>query len=705
LKPIFYRLNEIAAEHSGNFDLQLAIGEAKQHLVERGNWLKKFKQESPLQASPPAAPPPLPSPLSTTELAVTDRVGASSVQNIPAAQGALPSSRGLHPAPPPPPPQKPADGWKRAMWIGGLCGAAAALIVIAVLISLARKRSLSGSAPVEIQIATVPTGASVRVNGEAKCTSDCRVSLAPGQYQIAAVLDGYDQATSDLTVAARKPAAVNLPLTPQAQSLRILTDLDRGKVTLDDQPPVDLVEGQFVADRVPPGMHTVKVAGRVSESTFSFEIADAKPPSITGPVAARNLVAMVVTSFGNQAHVVTNGGPAKLVVNGQQETDAGPAGVDLKNFQAGVDEMALGEGKDLRTMKESFGPAPMVTAFLKTDLNIGTLIVSTGEDDVQVFLNNKPYPRKTQRGQLRIQTIGSVNVRVAKDGFDAVTPLSAQVKKGEETRLEFKLNKTPVVATLQVSGGTPGAQVFIDQRDAGAVGVDGSFTYGNIVPGDHTVDLRREKFAPKHYQHNFRAGQTFTLSGGDAALAVLPPPPPPPAPKKEVPVVKEKAPPPPPKPGTLADFDDVSQWHEENGVNVHAGAAFLTYKMPPKGLFTFTLHLLKGGKGRWRLMYLDPKNYAQFEIDNKNFVAKVITDGKSVDRTKTPIKNFDKQKEFTIEIDVAPEHIVHKLRVGDAWLPLDAWSEPGVRYGVGKFGLLVQGNDQIGLTDFKFQPK
>ena len=42
-------------------------------------------------------------------------------------------------------------------------------------------------------------------------------------------------------------------------------------------------------------------------------------------------------------------------------------------------------------MKESFGPAPMLTAFLKSDLNIGTLIVSTGEDDVKVFLNDKEY--------------------------------------------------------------------------------------------------------------------------------------------------------------------------------------------------------------------------------------------------------------------------------------------------------------------------
>ena len=117
---------------------------------------------------------------------------------------------------------------------------------------------------------------------------------------------------------------------------------------------------------------------------------------------------MLVSSLGSQARVVTNSGPMKLAVNGQPEGDAGPARSGLKTFQPGVDEIVIGEGKDQRNMKESFGPAPMLTAFLKSDLNIGTLIVSTGEDDVKVFLNDKEYRRQTAKGQVRIQAIGDV---------------------------------------------------------------------------------------------------------------------------------------------------------------------------------------------------------------------------------------------------------------------------------------------------------
>lgn len=169
-----------------------------------------------------------------------------------------------------------------------------------------------------------------------------------------------------------QPTTLNLALEPQAQSLRILTDLDQGKVTIDDQPPADLQEGQFIVDRVATGMHTVKIVGKGGEVSFSFEVADAKLPSIAGPVAAKNLNALLVASLANQAHVVTNSGPLKLSVNGQPEADATPDGVDLKTFQAGVDELTIGDGKDEVSVKESFGPAPMLTAFLRSGVSTGT---------------------------------------------------------------------------------------------------------------------------------------------------------------------------------------------------------------------------------------------------------------------------------------------------------------------------------------------
>ncbi len=127
------------------------------------------------------------------------------------------------------------------MLLGGLIGAIlVAAVAIGVVVHKRRQRAAALVAAVQVQIGTLPPGASVRVNGEPQCTSNCSLNLAPGTYQITAFLDGYEPAGSSVAVNPGMPASVNLLLEPQAQSLRILTDLDQGKVAIDDQPPADL---------------------------------------------------------------------------------------------------------------------------------------------------------------------------------------------------------------------------------------------------------------------------------------------------------------------------------------------------------------------------------------------------------------------------------------------------------------------------------
>ena len=650
----------------------------------------------------------------------------------------------------------------------------AALFAVLVVVILgawignrASKKRLT--AAVGIQVATTPSGASVRVNGEPMCTSNCNLSMPPGNYQVTAVLDGYEAAASNITVQSGKPAALSLALQPQAQSVRVLTDLDRGKISIDDQPPVDLQDGQFVLEMATLGVHTVKVKSTTGEASFAVEIADAKQPALQGPVVAKNLIAMVVSSLGSKARVVTNGGPWKLSLNGQPQADATPDGVDLNNFQPGVDEIVLGEGKDQRNMKESFGPAPMLTAFLKSDLNIGTLIISTNEDDAKVFLNNKEYARKTQRGQVRIPAIGAVSVRVSKDGFEAVAPQTADVKKGSEVRLEFKMQALPQWASLQIRGATPGAEVLLDEKVIGTVGDDGALTSNGIKPGDHALELRRDKFVPRRLERVFRAGQAIAINGADATLAAamgtvkltrMP---------AEATIVYHRADEqqthelkdnqlelPPgtyvftarsqgftektervqvnagethplelalakvavaapvavaPKTSGMADFEDANAWSFQNGLWTHKGAGFIPFKLTPNGTFTFAVQLLRGGnlfrggRIRWAVQYADAKNYNLFELDKKYLWSKVIEGGKTSEREKHEHGLSDKEKSYAIQIDVTQGKLVHRLKKPDGWMVLDTWVEPGRDFTQGKFGFLVQGSDEIGLSDFQYTPK
>lgn len=607
--------------------------------------------------------------------------------------------------------------------IGGILGVLLALGGVGFLVYNKRKNAnttatASGTpgAAVQVTINTTPAGAAIKIKSDSsasECNSNCSITLNPGTYQVTAFLDGYEPAASGLIVAAGVVTPpLSLTLEPQAQTVRLLTDLQQGKVTMDDQPPQDLQDGQFVIENVKPGTHVVKLVSRLGEAQFTVEVANGSAPKITAPVVAKNLFGVLVSTIGAKAHVSTSSGPLKLVANGQPEDEVTTDGLDLKNFQGGVLELVTGEGKAQRTVKENYGPAPELTAFFKSDQNIGTLVIATSEDDTRVFLNGKEYPRRTQKGQLRISTLGPVTVRVLKDGFEPSPQQNAEIKKGAEVRMEFKLKPATVLITFQIRGGTPGAEVLIDQQRAGIIGPDGSFT-SSVNAGDHAIDIRRDQYTPKHFDRTFRGGQTVTISGAEAVLVaerVAPPPP-----DK---VTLGSTTPPPPKPpvqtarvGTMDDWESPTLWRKEEDTYIHRGSAWIPYKLPARGTFTFTVQLQKGGnvfragKIRWAVNYVDAKNYALYEIDNKNFWAKVVENGKTFERAKMPHQIDSKDKSFTIRIDVMPDHITQSIQRAGQWVVLDDWREAGRNFSDGKFGFLVQGDDQIGISDFVFQPK
>ena len=422
LRPIFYRLNEIASRHSNNFQVQLAVGDIKQHLVSRGETIKQRMTPVPDSLLYPVFPlvqPPLP-PMTAMEL---DGTVVLPIQPVGETQ----------------PPLVPVKS-NRVLWLS-----LTAVIVIAIAYAaignagLKRFASWFGFAAAEaiVEIGTAPPGASIRIDGEAKCTSGCKLALAPGKYTIEAQLDGYEPALGSVTLTAGKPTSLVLALVPQLHSVRIFTDLTRGKIAFDSQLPADMQSGRYLLERVPPGHHTVKVMGPNYEASFAFELTPAKLPSVTGTVMTQNVLVVLVASLAGQARVVTSSGPWKLMADGQPENDAGPSGVDLKNFRPGRHELAIAHGNGRHNVKENFDSAPTLTAFLKNDRNEGMLIVTTGENDVRVLVNRKEY--LSGRGPLRIRTIGPVVVSVSKDGFEDPPLQISEVEKGVETRLEFKM--------------------------------------------------------------------------------------------------------------------------------------------------------------------------------------------------------------------------------------------------------------------------
>jgi hypothetical protein len=156
----------------------------------------------------------------------------------------------------------------------------------------------------------------------------------------------------------------------------------------------------------------------------------------------------------------------------------------------------------------------------------------------------------------------------------------------------------------------------------------------------------------------------------------------------------------------MADFDQPDLWRQAEGIYTHRGEAFLTFRPSPRGVFNFTLNLLRGGnifrggRVRWFLDYTDNRNYALFEMDDTNFWAKDVVNGRTRDIARTIHKQGEKT--WVLQIEVSPERVVHKMQIGDQWYLLYTWDQAGRDFTDGKFGFRVQGNDEIGVSDFRF---
>ena len=195
LKAIFFRLNGIVQAFPGDFDIQLTGNEIKQRLMARGSLLKQ-------QAMPAAQP-------SALTLSFLDTVapapGAAPESSVMPAATPLPPPENPPQPPARPPASRPAPQRpNRAMVIGPIAVLTLVLLLVVLVLHQKRKGNTNNVAPtraaVQVDLATTPPGASMRVAPEgsaagganqATCTSNCKLALKPGGYQVTATLNGY----------------------------------------------------------------------------------------------------------------------------------------------------------------------------------------------------------------------------------------------------------------------------------------------------------------------------------------------------------------------------------------------------------------------------------------------------------------------------------------------------------------------------------
>ena len=378
--------------------------------------------------------------------------------------------------------------------------------------------------------------------------------------------------------------------------------------------------------------------------------------------------------------------------------------------------------------------------------NVGTLVVVAGQDDARVFLNGKLQRQLTRSGQLRLANLEPKDyvVQVSKNGFQDPSQQTIRIGKDEEAKLVFNLQPQPHLASLTIQGGAPGTTVLVDQAPLGTIQPDGTFSVSTINPGDHTVELRKDRFKPRQLQKHFVAGASVSLAAADAALEAAP---------SELKItftpadakvalgkgdllkmVSSGVPLNLPAgtytltvrtadritrsssleivagqsknldlslgPNGMSKWDDPAAWKREGNSFTRKGGDFVLFGVAPtSGTFVFSAMVTKGRLLQWVFNYTDSRNYVLLQLDENNFYRSVIRNGQKTEEIIAPHKG-DKKNFRTLQILITPTELIHEIQDSDGLKVLDRLTQPGINLTQGKFGFYIPGSDEVAISTF-----
>jgi serine/threonine protein kinase len=642
-----------------------------------------------------------------------------------------------------------SDRHRKLVFLGVASLIVLTILVVAGVVALKHRGQQRAVTLVQLEILTSPPGAAVSMDGKVLGRAPLNEGAAAGFHKLEAVLEGYQPAEKSLTLPTGTPASISLELQPLSPSIRIFTDLESGVVHLEGRPAAKLQDGEFALDGIAPGKHSLQVTSNGQTATVDFETSPGTMPVLTKTVASKNLSVIAVSDLGGHARVFSNSKTLQVSLDNQPLQVVGTDGLTFDNLTPASHEFTFAMGSDRQKKVIEIGGAPTLTVYLSSNRNVGTMVVVTGTDGAQVSLNDKPQRRPTQDGRLRISNLepNQYNVEVTEDGYEKTTSQIAQVRKGEEITLTFELKPVLHMAALSIQGALAGAAVTLDGKPIGTVGSDGTLSASDIVPGEHTLEFRKEGFQPKQLRQQFVAGQMQTVKGNQeqllGALLVNVSPP-----AKEltlrrqgetsgVSITPGRRDLPPGSyavtarwssgreqtipleivaGGTLPidlnlkqigmeGWQNPKEWSTEGNSYVHGGGGIVLFNpSPTAGTFVFTALLRKGKRLAWVLNYTDQDNYLLFEIDAKAFSRKEVVRGQTRELSRVT-SGVSKSECCSVRIDVASGSIVHQVYAGQRLVPLDTWKDSTQDFSRGKFGFLIPRNETLSISNFGFSPQ
>ena len=481
---------------------------------------------------------------------------------------------------------------------------------------------------------------------------------------------------------------------------------------------------------------------------------------VTGVQTAKDTSAILITNLGSRGRIYSSQKTGSVTFDGKAVGQVDPLGVELSNVAQGDHEITLGEGAERRKVVYDTAAVPAITIYLnnRSQLSLGTLVVTASEDDAVVSVDGKPQHPATRHGQLRISNLPAKQyvISVAKDGFQPTAEQRVTVNKGEEAKVTFQLRSR--IAALHLAGALPGTQVLLDGKLAGTAGQDGAMPAVQVAPGSHVVHLRKDEYKPKTFQLSFTAGENKTLTGADVvleatfgtlAVSVTPA-------NAQLTIQRSgeaqarpltansvhlaegsytvtaalphfvahsvtveiaggssknltlqlapetvaSAPKPVVVNAGMSGWQDPQGWQPDGDHFTRRGGNLCLFKPQGPGTYTFTASMKRGKQLRWVAHVTDDKNYAQFELDGEYYYRILVTNGKSKELVKKKHGVAMQPVGATLQVTVSPAGIVQKVQASGAWTVLDSWM--GTALHEGRFGFMIRGRDEVNLSGFSF---
>lgn len=145
----------------------------------------------------------------------------------------------------------------------------------------------------------------------------------------------------------------------------------------------------------------------------------------------------------------------------------------------------------------------------------GSLFVSAGEPDVEIFVGEQKYGLTLKNGKLEIDRLpaGGYTIRAQKPGFQSIS-IPVQIQAKSATPLTIKLQEQSegfaAVGSLLIQGAPAGARVMLDGQELGVTSETGSFSL-SASPGQHKVGIVKDGFLPGEITEQFNIGKKISV--------------------------------------------------------------------------------------------------------------------------------------------------------------------------------------------------